>query len=113
MCDKGLEAVCLYLILAVDAKLFLNLKLDGKAVCIPARLTKNASALHSVVSGDHILDYSGKNVADMRLTVCGRGAVEEGVILTLLATLDRLLKNAALLPEFSRLLFSLNEIQVR
>ena len=113
MSDEGLKSVCLDLILAVDAKLLFNLKLNGETVSIPACLTKNASTLHGVVSGNHILDYSGKNVADMRLTVCGRGSIKEGVVFSTLTKLDRLLENALILPELSCLFFSFNEIQVR
>jgi hypothetical protein len=113
MADEGLEAVCLNLILTVNAELLLNLKLDGKTVGILACLTKNSAALHGLISGNHILNYSGENVADVGLTVCGRGAVKEGVVLAALTDSDRLLEDLVVLPELSGLLFSLNEIQVR
>ena len=111
--DEGLKAVVLDLLLAVDAELLLDLKLNGKAVCIPACLTDNASALHGVISRNHILDNTGQNVTDMRLAVCCGRAVKEGKVLATLTDVDTLLEDLILLPEFSRRFFSLDEIEVR
>ena len=112
MSDEGLEAVRLDLILAVDAELLLNLKLNGQTVCIPTRLTKDALALHSLVTGYHILDYSSKHVTDVGLTVCGRRSVEEGVIITALSVGNALLEDFVFFPEFSGSFFSLDKVQV-
>ena len=113
MSNERLKSVCFYLVLAVNAELLLNLKLNGQTVSIPTSLTKNSSALHGLVSGNHILNNSGQNVTDVRLTVCGRRAVEEGVIFTTLADVNALTEDVVFLPESTRLLFSLNEIQIR
>ena len=113
MSDDGLKSVCLDLILSVDAQLFFHLKLNGKTVGIPARLTKNPLALHSLITGDHILDYSGKHVADVGLAVCGRRTVEEGEVFLSLSKLNALAKNVLFLPEGAYCLFTLDEVEVR
>ena len=108
--DEGLKSVALDLILSVDSKLLLNLKLYGKTVSIPACLTENSLALHRLVSRDHILDNAGKNVTDVGLSVCGRRAVEEGEVLAILADVNTSLKHAIFLPERARCLFSFNKV---
>ena len=110
--DERLNAVFLYLILAVDAEQLLDLKLDGQTVGIPARLTGHHVALHSAVSGDHILDNSGQNVTDVRLAVGGRRAVVKRVGRAALAVLDALLKDVVLLPEVEDGLLMAYEIKV-
>ena len=112
VCDERLKTVCLDLILAVDAELLLDLKLNGQTVSIPTRLTKHALALHRVISRNHILDNTGEDVTYMRLTVCGRGTVEEGVVLAARAHLNALLEYRVSLPECAGLLFSFHKIEV-
>ena len=108
--DKGLKSVCLNLVLAVDSKLFLNLKLNRKTVGVPACLTKHASAFHCVVSRNHILDNTGKNVAYVRLAVCCGGAVIECVVFASLADINAFFENFVCFPELSGSLFALNKI---
>ena len=79
---------------------------------IPAGLTRNHIPLHGAVSGDHILDHPGQDVADMGLSVGCRRSVVEHVGLSLTAAVDALFKDLLVLPEFLHLLFSVHKVQI-
>ena len=57
--DKGLDAVLLDLVFAVQSKLLLDTDLNGKSVGVPAGLARNEIALHGLIPGDHVLDHTG------------------------------------------------------
>jgi hypothetical protein len=65
-----------------------------------------------VVTGDHILDYTGKNVTDMRLTVSGGRAVIECVGIILGSLREALLEDLVFLPEIKSSLFARDKIKV-
>ena len=110
---ERLKTVALDLILAVDAELFLDLKLNGQSVCVPARLTDYLCALHRMVARYHVLYNSCENMTDMRLAVCCRRTVIECVNRTCRAGRDTLFEDIVVLPELFDVLLALHEIQVR
>ena len=110
--DERLNAVFFNLLLAIDAESLFDLKLNRKAVCIPACLTENLFALHGLIARQHILDNTCKNVSDMRFAVCRRRAVIEGKCVAALALVDCLLCNVLFFPEIENVFFTLNEIQI-
>ncbi len=110
--DKGLHAVLLDLLLAVEPQKFLNLKLDRKTMRIPSRLPRHHISLHGAVARNHILDDARQHMPDMRLAVCSRRSVIESVRLALPAAVHTLLKDIVVLPEFFYILFSVHKIQV-
>ena len=111
--NEGGDAVLLDLLLAVKAELFLDLKLHGQTVGVPARLTQDVGALHRAVARDHILDDARQHVADVRLAVRGRRTVVEGVVFAFFSAVDALLEDVVLLPEGKHLALTVNEVHVR
>ena len=109
--DEWLDAVLLDLLLTVDAELFLNLKLNRKTVSIPACLTDDLVPLHGLISRDHILDNTGKNVADVRLTVRCRRSVIKCICRKLLLLVYTLLKYLVLVPKLKYLIFVLGKVK--
>ena len=112
MRNKGLQAVFLDLILAVQPQLLLYLQLYRQAVGIPAGLAQHVVALHRAIARDDILDRARLHVADVRLTVGGRRTVEERKGGRALAQLHRFLKNVFVAPEFDDLFLALSEVHV-
>ena len=113
MLYKRFKAVLLYLLLAVKPQKLLNLKLNGKSVRIPSCFTGNHIALHCAVTGNHILYYTGKNMANVRLAVCGRRTVIENIRLTLCFRVYTFFKYFFVFPEFFNLFLFLNKVKVR
>ena len=109
---KGLQAVFLNLILAVQAQLFFHFQLHRQAVGIPTGLAGHHIALHGAVARDHILDDAGQHVPDMGLAVGGRGTVVKDIGRPLAAGFDAFLKDMLLLPEGLDLLFLLHKINI-
>ena len=112
MLDKRLQTVLLDLFLSVKAEHLFNLKLYRKSVCIPSCLSRYHISLHGTVTRDHILDYAGKHMADMGLSVCCRRAVIEYIGLSFSSALNTLFKDLLILPEFLYFFFSADKIQV-
>ena len=110
--DKRIQPVLLDLLLAVQSELLLNLKLYGKTVGIPARLTGNHIALHGAVSGDHILDDTGKHVSYMRLAVCRGRSVIECISGTAFPDLHGFPEDVVVFPELLDFLLPYGEIEV-
>ncbi len=79
---------------------------------VPSGFSRNHIALHGTVSRNHILDNTGKDVADMRLSVCGRRSVIEGIGLAFLAVFHTFTENVILFPEFFYFFFSLYKIKI-
>ena len=104
------NAVVFDLFLAVETEFFLDFKLNGKTVSIPARLAVYLVALHGAVAGDHIFDDTSENVADVRRAVCCGGTIKEGVIFAAGAVCDAFFKDLVIFPELFRFLFARNEI---
>src|SRR5699024_7386879 len=75
--DKGLDAVLFNLLFAVESQLLLYFQFHRQAVGVPSGLSGNFVALHGAVTGDHILDYPGQDMADVGLSVGRRWAVIE------------------------------------
>ena len=97
--DKRLQTVLLDLILSVQAQLLFHFQLDRKSVGIPAGLSWNHISLHGSVSGDHILKYTGLNMADMRFSVGSWRSVIKHIRLASFTHLDALFKNVFICPE--------------
>ena len=110
--DKRFQSVLLNLLLSVKAQHLFHFQLYWKPMGVPPCLPGNHVALHCAVSGDHILDNTCQDVADMGLSVCRRRAVIEGISRAVLAALDTFLKNLVVSPEFFCLFFSLHKIHV-
>ena len=104
--DERSQTVLLNLLLAVQAQELLHLQFHGQAVGVPAGFPGHHAAFHGAVSGDHVLDGAGLHMADVGLAV-GRGrAVVEGVDRAFPATVDALLENLVLPPEFLHFFFT-------
>ena len=110
--DERLQTILLDLLLAIQAKHLLYFQLNRKSVGIPACLTRNHAAFHGAVTRDHIFDNTGQYVADMRLAVCGRRAIVEGVGRTLFAGIHTLLENVLIIPELFNFFLSLYKIHI-
>ena len=110
--DERLDAVFLDLRLAVQAEHLLDLQLHRQAVGIPAGLAQHVVALHRAIARDDILDRARLHMADVRLAVGGRRAVEERKGGRALAQLHRFLKNVFVAPEFDDLFLALSEVHV-
>ena len=110
--DEGLYSVLFNCFLAFDTDDLFDLDLYRQSVCVPAGFSRNQFALHGVVSRDHVLDDSGQNVADVRLSVRCRRPVKEHIGRTVFALVDALLENVIFFPEFGGFFLPLNKIQV-
>ena len=111
MRDEGSKTVAFNLLFAVDAELFLDLKLYGQTMGVPTRLTQNAFAAHGLVTGNQVFDNTRKYMTDVGLTVRGRRTIVEAEGAGFAALLHTSLKNMLALPEGARRLFSLNKVQ--
>ena len=111
--DKGLHAVSLDFFLALDADFLLDLELDRKAVCIPARLSRDILSLHGAEARNHILDDASLDMTDVRSAVCGRRSVVEHIGLAALTLFDGLLKNAVLCPELFDFALARHKVHIR
>ena len=110
--DERLDAVFLDLRLAVQAEHLLDLQLHRQAMGIPAGLAQHVVALHRAIARDDVLDRARLHMADVRLAVGGRRAVEERKGGRALAQLHRFLKNVFVAPEFDDLFLALSEVHV-
>ena len=110
--DKWHQSVFLDLVFSVQTKLLLHFQLYRKSVGIPSGLSGNHISLHGTVSGDHILDYTGKHMADMRFSICSRRSVIEGISRSFLAVFHALLENVIVFPELLDFFFPIYKIQV-
>ena len=86
--NKGLDSVFLNLLFTIDTQQLFNLKLNRQTMRIPAGFSQDMIALHCFISWNNILDNSGQDMADMRLTVCCRRAIIEGEGLSTLSAVD-------------------------
>ena len=111
--NERLNAVLLNLLLAVKSQSLLYLKLNRQAVGIPSSLSQNLLALHGLITRQHILDYTCKNVSDMGLAVCCRGAVIKGKGVTAFSLINSLIGNVFFFPEIQNLMLSVNKIELR
>ena len=110
--DERLKAILLDLLLAIQAKHLLYFQLNRESVGIPACLTRNHAAFHGAVTRDHVFDDTGQYVADMRLAVCGRRAIVEGVGRTLFAGIHTLLEDVLIIPKLFNSFLSLYKIHI-
>ncbi len=101
------------LVLLRDADFLLDFELDRKTVGIPAGLSRDLFALHRMVSRNHILDDTGLNMADVRLSVRRRRPIVKHINRVSFVFLDTLLKNPVFLPELGGFFFPLNKIEIR
>ncbi|MOA13965.1 hypothetical protein D3C78_1340370 [compost metagenome] len=75
--NEFLDTIFLDLLLTRNTKFFFNTKLNRKSMCIPASFTHDTVTSHRLVTTDKVLDYTAKNVPDMRQTVsCRRPLVK-------------------------------------
>ena len=80
-------------------------------MCIPSGLSDYVMSLHCLISRDHILDYTCKNVSDMWLTICCWRTIVECVCWQILCLFNTLLKYLIFFPEVQYLLLSVHEFQ--
>ena len=110
--DERLQTVLLYLLLAVQPQLFLNLQLHRQAVGIPSGLSRHHIALHGPVSGNHVLDDSCFHMADMGLAVgCGRTVIKY-IRLAALSHPDAFFKDVLCFPELLHFFFPFHKLKV-
>ncbi|MPN06937.1 hypothetical protein SDC9_154194 [bioreactor metagenome] len=109
--DERLDAVGFNLLLAVEAELLFHFDLHGQAMGIPAGLAQHVVALHGLVARNDVLDRARQHMADVRLAVCRRRTVEEGIGLCALAKTDALLEDLLILPKREHLFFARHKIQ--
>ena len=110
--DKRLKTVFLDLLLAVQSQHLLHFQLNRESMGIPAGLSRHVAPLHGAVSRNHILDHTGKDMADMRFSVGGRRTVIKCVGFSLFSVINALLENIVIFPEFFNFFFSRYKIQV-
>ncbi len=110
--DKGLDAIGLDLILAVDPQLLFHLKLDRQAVRVPSADAEHVLALHRLIAREQVLHRARQDVADVRLAVGGRRPLIEGEAFLALVTLQAFLHDPVLFPETGYLPFSGGEVHV-
>ena len=80
------------------------------STCSGALCEGPALPLHGMKARNQVLDGAGFDVADVRLAVGGRRAVEEGKRVRVLAQLHALFKYLLFLPEFQHFLFARQEV---
>ncbi len=107
---KRLDAVFLYLGLAVYAEQFLYFEFYRQSVRIPARFSSYVIAFHSLISGNYILHNSGEDMSDMRLAVCRRRTVIERKRLLAFILLYAFFEYLVFFPERDHIFFSLAKI---
>ena len=107
---KRLQTIFFNLIFSVKSQRFLHLKLNRKSVRIPTRFSRNLISLHRTISWNHILNYTGKHMSNMRLAVCSRRTVIKSIHIIAFTVGHTLLKNMVLFPELFRRFFSVNKI---
>ena len=110
--NKRNQTVFFNLLFSVQTQQFLYFQFYRKSVGIPSCFSRNHFALHSAVSGNHILDNTGKHMTDMRFSVCSRRSIIEGIRFSFFSLLHTFFENVIVLPEFFNILFALYKIQV-
>ena len=109
--DEGLDAVLLYLLLAVDAEHLLHFQLNGQPVSVPTGFPADIVPLHGLVTRDYILHDTGEDVADMRLAVGGGRTVVKIEALASLILFNALFKDLVFLPERQNFLFAFHKVE--
>ena len=107
---KGLYAVLLDLFLAVETEFFFDSYLHGQTVRIPACFSRYILSLHCLVSWNHILYYSGKDMTYMRFAVCGGRSVIKCIYLAFLPGFHGLIEYVLVFPEFCYLFLTVDKI---
>ena len=110
--DKRLQTILLNLLLAVQSQLLLNFQLHRQAVGVPSGLSRHHIPLHGPVSGNHILDYTGLHMADMRLAVGSWRSVIEYIGLAALPHFNAFLKDVLCFPELLHFFFPFHKLKV-
>ncbi|MNI33142.1 hypothetical protein D3C73_870740 [compost metagenome] len=78
--NEFLNTVFLDLLLTRNTELFFYTKLNRETMCIPASLTHDTVASHRLVTTDKVLNYTAKNMPDMRQSVCCRRTLIEYIV---------------------------------
>ena len=110
--DKRLDSVGFNLLFAVEAELFFHLDLHRKPMGIPARLAQHVVTLHGLIARDDILDRAREHMADVRLSVCRRRPVKEGIRLCALSQAHAFLEDLLLLPKREHFFLARDKIQL-
>ena len=110
--DKWFYTIFFNLIFSVKTEQLFYFQLYRQSVSIPSCLTRNHVALHCTVSRDHIFDYTGKNVSDMRFSICCRRSIVESISFSFFTVLHTFLENIFFIPEFFNFFFSVYKLQV-
>ena len=98
--DKWFYTIFFNLIFSVKAEQLFYFQLYRQSVSIPSCLTRNHVALHCTVSRNHILDYTGKYMADVRFAVCSGRSIIECIGFSFFSVLHTFLKDMVFFPEF-------------
>ena len=110
--DERLHAVLLDLLFAVKAKHLLYFQLYRQTMCIPSCLSRNHLSFHCLVTRNHILNDTCQHMTDMRLSICSRRPVIEGIGFSFLAVLHTFFEDIIVFPELLDCLFMLYDIPV-
>ena len=93
-------------------KVFLDLKLHGQTVRVPARLAEHLAPLHRLIARQHILDNTRQNVPDMRAAVRRRRAVVERERIAALTLVNGTLCNMIIAPKIRNGFLARGKIQI-
>ena len=110
--DERLQSVFFDLVFSIQPQGAFYFQLYRQAMGIPSGFSWNLIAFHRTVSGDHVLDDTGQDMTDMRLSICGRRAVIEHVYLIAFPFFHTFFKNMIVFPEFFNFFFSVHKVQI-
>ena len=97
---------------AGNAQRVLGQRFDGEPVGVPAEAAFHVIAPHGLVTGDHILDGPGQQVAVVGQPRGEGGAVVEDVFPAAFALREGFGENLLLFPEFEDLLLEFGKIHL-
>ena len=97
---------------AVDTQSILGESFNGKTVGVPAEAALNVVAPHGLVTGDHVLDGTGKKVTVMGQTGGKGRTVVKDVFVAAFALFEGLVEDLIFFPEFEDLSFKFRKIHL-
>ncbi len=107
------DAVGLDVFLAGEAKLLFDLQLDGQAMAVPARLTRDVEALHGLEPREEILEHPCLDVVGAGHTVRGRRALVKGPLRAPFALRERAIEDLGVVPAPQHLVFEGGQVDLR
>ena len=110
--DKRYQTIFFDLLFAVQSQHLFYFQLNRKSVGIPSGFTRNHFPLHSMITWNHVLDYTSQYVTNMWLTICCWRSIIECVSRAFFTIFHTFFKNVILFPELFHIFFSLNKIEI-